>query len=81
MNLGFMEEYCVANPEGRMSKYAGSRMLAELPPGRKTGATYGETLVLKEPVTIFRGGVNRTPVSLPEGCKVWRWITPLEGRR
>jgi hypothetical protein len=55
-------------------------MLTEVPPGRKTGASHSETLVLKEPVTIFRGGVSKVPVSLPEGCKVWRWITPLEGR-
>jgi len=76
-----MEEYCVANPEGRLTKYAGSRMLTELPPGRKTGASFSETVVLAESATIFKGGMNKKEVILPKGCKVWRWITPLEGRR
>ena len=79
--IAYLEEYCTANAEGRLTKYRGSRMLTEVPPGRKTGASHSETLELKEPVTIYKGAVNPKPVSLPEGTKVWRWITPLEGRR
>jgi hypothetical protein len=79
--IQYLEEYCTANPEGRLTKYRGSRLLDKLPPGRKLGAQNGETLTLREPVTVCTGGVNRKPHSLPEGTLVWRWLTPLEGRR
>lgn len=81
MILGYIEEYCTANAEDRLTKYRGSRTLDAVPPGRKTGASHSETLVLKEPVTIYKGAVNPKQVVLPKGTKVWRWITPLEGRR
>jgi len=79
--FAYLEEYLTATPEGHMTRYRGSRVLEQLPEGRKTGAENSQTLELKEPVTIYKGGVTRVPVSLPEGTKVWRWITPLEGRR
>jgi hypothetical protein len=79
--MKFLEEYCTENAEGRLTKYRGSRLLDVLPPGRGLGAQNGETLTLSEPLTIYAGGVNRKPVGLPQGVKVWRWITPLEGRR
>lgn len=79
--FAYLEEHCTATPEGRMTRYRGSRVLDQLPPGRKTGAENSQTLELKEPVTIYKGAVNPKAVSLPEGTKVWRWITPLEGRR
>lgn len=77
----YLEEYCTANAEGRLTKYRGSRLLEALPPGRGLGAQNGQVVTLDEPLVIYAGGVNRRPVNLARGVKVWRWITPLEGRR
>jgi hypothetical protein len=57
-------------------KYAGSR-LVEVAEGEKAGAQYGETAKLKSEVTIYRGGVDRRPVILKAGTRVWRWKTGL----
>lgn len=70
-----LEEYCIETPEGRLTKYAGNRTV-EVDDGVKVGAQYGETLKLSEPVTIFRG-VNRKPVNISKGTRVWRWRTGL----
>lgn len=79
--IQYLEEYCTANAEGRLTKYRGSRLLDAVPAGRQLGAQNAETVTLSEPLTIYAGGVNRRPVTLAAGTKVWRWITPLEGRR
>lgn len=76
LTMTVLEEYCVEDPSGRLTKYAGNRAV-HLPEGCREGAQYGKTFKLPAPVTIYRGGVNRKPVVLKAGTRVWRWHTGL----
>lgn len=78
--MTYLEEYCTEDAEGHLTKYRGSRLLAELPAGRRPGAQNGERITLDKDLEIARGGAVRRPVLLKRGTRVWRWLTPLEGR-
>ena len=66
--IQYLEEYCTEDAEGHLTKYRGSRLLAELPAGRQPGAQNGERLTLDKDLEIARGGAVRRPVLLKRGA-------------